>query len=152
MTAPLRPADLATADLVALAALKLIVEVDADPSAAFGHVEAAPRRWLLRFLADGPGAIGADPIDASSLGRARAWQIEVARQRRMAELYRPASDPAPVSSSGEVAVQTFAALSALEDEDVWVEVSEIEAAPGFAPSSDPWSLPVEVTATQMFDA
>lgn len=206
-TSPIRVDHLPTPDLVALAALKLMVEVEAAPRDAFEVAEPASRDWLLGYLTEGPGAIGPDPVDASNLGRARAWQVEIGRQRRMAELYRAPSRDG-LSDSGARALETFAALAAVEAEsepELWVDVSDVlevaparrsrpsrpdsvvvtpvspapgftagpssaplrgaESAaprpassglrpgrPGFVASSDPWSLPLEVTATQMFAA
>lgn len=88
---------LPAADLICLCALKLMVEVEVAPLAAFEVAEASCPRWRLDYLASGPGLIGSDPVDAACLGRARAWQVEVGRQRRIAQLRGESLPQTPVA-------------------------------------------------------
>jgi hypothetical protein len=69
---PVAPSTLKTPDLRALAALKLEIEVDAAPDAAWAAVHDADRAWLLAFLCATGTRIGRRRIDAALLARARA--------------------------------------------------------------------------------
>lgn len=122
-------------DLVALAALKLMVEVEVEPASAFEAAEAASRAWRVDYLSSGPGAVGADPIDAPLLGRARAWQVEVGRLRAMAARHAARAR----GPQQEAAVETFAAVAALEQEaPQWVEVSDFGVDASALAALDAW--------------
>lgn len=161
-------------DLVALAALKLTVEVDAEPTTALELARDGAPEWRLAFLRSGPGTIGADPIDGRSLGRARAQRVRVESQRAPVapppDVCTNGAWPAPLPPSSEMAVETFAALDDLDDlddEDFDIEVSgAFEAEARRAPTDilpvvsagppagfhvtgpQPSGLPLDVTLTQ----
>lgn len=69
---PVAPSTLKLADLRALAALKLEIEVGASARAAWSAVHDADRVWLLAFLCGTGTRIGPRRIDAALLARARA--------------------------------------------------------------------------------
>ncbi len=146
---PVELSQLPDPDLVSLCALKLMIEVDVQPLAAFEVAEVSSRPWQLDYLASGPGLIGPEPVDAACLGRARAWAVEVARQRRMAQLRGESLPSAPrikaaaahhpqtawrqplhrpeLSASQAAACATFEALAHVEasPEPEWIDISEV---------------------------
>jgi hypothetical protein len=141
-------------DRTSLCALKLMVEVEVGPLTAFEVAEAGGEQWQIDYLKSGPGLIGPDVVDTTSLGRARAWHVEVGRQRRMASLrgerlpQLPAAKPrvvehqqtawkvpqAKLSESGIKACAAFEALAEAEESTrspaaEWLDVSEFVPLP-----------------------
>ncbi len=164
------------ADQTSLCALKLMVEVEVGPLAAFEVAEAGTEQWKIDYLKSGPGLIGPDVVDTASLGRARAWRVEVQRQRRMASLrgerlpelpsaearvaehqqtaWKVPQARTPLSESGLKACAAFEALALEEASNQapapqWLDVSDFVSPAGFVPVQDRWALALDATLTQL---